>query len=70
MPSASRKGARVIFTDKGEIADDVIVDLVSVEPPGRAVMTITSDQELSSRVTRLGARAVPSEDFIAVLDRG
>lgn len=70
MPSASRKGARVIFTDEGEIADDVIVDLVSVEPPGRAVMVITSDQELSSRVTRLGARVVPAQDFNAVLDKG
>jgi predicted RNA-binding protein with PIN domain len=70
LPSGSRRGTRVIFTDEGEIADDVIVEMVSVEPPGRAVMVITSDQELSSRVTRLGARAVPSEDFISVLDRG
>jgi predicted RNA-binding protein with PIN domain len=70
MPSASRKGVLVIFTDEGELADDVLVELVSLEPPGRAVLVITSDQEVVQGVTRLGARALSSQEFNEALDRG
>jgi hypothetical protein len=48
----------------------VLVELVSLEPPGRAVLVITSDQEVVQGVTRLGARALSSQEFNEALDRG
>ena len=63
------RGVKVIFSPVGVIADDVIRDLVDVEPQGRVVVVVTSDQEIVGDVRRAGARAVDSDALIAVLTR-
>jgi hypothetical protein len=60
---------KVIFSAFGVIADDVIRELVDVEPQGRVVVVVTSDQEIVVDVRRAGARAVDSDALIAVLTR-
>ena len=57
----SARGVRVLFSAKGEIADDVVVELARVEPPGRPVVVVSSDREVADRVRRHGAHPVPSQ---------
>ncbi len=59
QPPAPR-GVRVLFSAADEIADDLIRRLVSAEPPGRAVVVVTSDRQVVSDTGRDGAWAVPS----------
>lgn len=66
---AAPRGVRVIFTPSGVLADDVIRDLVAVEPAGRAVVVVTSDQEVVSDVRRAGARTVSSAALVGLLNR-
>ena len=54
------RGVRVLFSAPGETADELIVRLVTAEPPGRPVMVVTSDQEIVDAVRRAGARAASS----------
>lgn len=56
----SARGVRVLFSAKGEIADDVVVELARVEPSGRPVIVVSSDREVADRVRRHGAHPVPS----------
>ena len=41
---------KVVFSPVGVIADDVIRGLVDVEPQGRLVVVVTSDQEIINDV--------------------
>src|SRR5690606_2590098 len=66
----SARGVRVLFSAKGEIADDVVVDLARVEPKGRPVIVVTSDRELVDRVRRYDAYAVPSPLLVKRIQRG
>jgi predicted RNA-binding protein with PIN domain len=58
------RGVRVLFSPRGVLADDVIRELVAVEPPGRPVGVVTSDREIARDVGRksgvrvIGARAL------------
>lgn len=54
------RGVRVVFSPEGVIADDVIRQLVAVEPRGRVVVVVTGDQAVARDVAREGARVVPS----------
>jgi predicted RNA-binding protein with PIN domain len=54
------RGVRVLFSAGDEIADDLIRTLVDAEPPGRAVIVVTSDQQVVVDVRRAGAWTVPS----------
>lgn len=54
------RGVRVLFSAADEIADDLIRRLVGLEPPGRPLVVVTSDQEVVTDVMRAGAWAVPS----------
>ncbi|MFR9802939.1 NYN domain-containing protein [Pseudonocardia sp. RS010] len=54
------RGVRVLFSDPGVIADDVIRDLVAAEPQGRPLLVASSDREVAASVRRRGAHAVPS----------
>lgn len=54
------RGVRVLFSDPGETADELIVRLVAAEPPGRPVLVVTSDQEIVDAVRRAGARPASS----------
>ncbi|WP_460497058.1 NYN domain-containing protein [Glycomyces tarimensis] len=66
----SARGVRVLFSAKGEIADDVVVDLARLEPKGRPVIVVSSDREVADRVRRHGAYAVPSPMLVRRTQRG
>ena len=66
---ATPRGVRVVFSPAGVIADDVIRDYVAVEPPGRVVVVVTTDQELARDVVGAGVRAVAAEALIAMIQR-
>ncbi|ANY08600.1 NYN domain-containing protein [Pseudonocardia sp. HH130630-07] len=59
-PVRGSRGVRVLFSEAGVIADDVIRDLVAAEPRGRPLLVATSDQEVVRSVRRSGAHTVPS----------
>ncbi|MEW9548794.1 NYN domain-containing protein [Nonomuraea sp. NPDC050783] len=63
------RGVRVLFSDPGEIADDLIRQLVRAEPPGRAIAVVSSDREVAESVRRMGARPVPSSLLLRRLGR-
>lgn len=63
------RGVRVRFSPFGVIADDVIRDLLDLEPPGRPVVVVTSDRALAADVAASGFRAVPAAALAALLAR-
>ncbi|MEV4564857.1 NYN domain-containing protein [Nonomuraea sp. NPDC049419] len=63
------RGVRVLFSAPGEIADDLIRQLVRAEPPGRAIAVVSSDREVAESVRRMGARPVPSGLLLRRLSR-
>lgn len=65
----SPRGVRVLFSPEGVIADDVIRDLVAVEPEGRVVVVVSSDQEIATDVRRAGAKAMSSPALVSLLTR-
>jgi predicted RNA-binding protein with PIN domain len=69
VPSAGPRGVRVLFSDPGVLADDVIRALVTAEPEGRPVVVVTSDRAVADSVRRRGAHPVPSAVLLARLVR-
>lgn len=69
VPSAAPRGVRVLFSDPGVLADDVIRALVAAEPEGRPVVVATSDRAVADSVRRRGAHPVPSPVLLARLGR-
>jgi predicted RNA-binding protein with PIN domain len=63
------RGVRVLFSEPGEIADDLIRQLVRAEPPGRAVAVVSTDREVADSVRRMGARPVQSALLLRRLGR-
>ena len=61
---------RLLFSREGETADDVLVRLVGLEPPGRPVVVVSSDGEVADGTRRGGGRPVPSRALLRLLDRG
>jgi predicted RNA-binding protein with PIN domain len=61
------RGVRVLFSARGEIADDLIRRLVAAEPPGRPLVVVTSDQQVVTDVLAAGAWTVPSAVFLSRL---
>jgi predicted RNA-binding protein with PIN domain len=61
------RGVRVLFSDAGVIADDVIRDLVAAEPQGRPLLVASSDKAVADSVRRRGAHAVPSSVLLGRL---
>ena len=66
---APPRGVRVRFSPVGVIADDVIRELLELEPPGRPVVVVTSDRALATDVDRLGFRAVAAPTLSRLLTR-
>lgn len=64
------RGVRVLFSRKGQTADDVIKALVRNEPNGRPVVVISSDKEVALGTSRHGAYALPSAALLRRLSRG
>ena len=69
VPTVSARGVRVLFSDPGVIADDVIRSLVGAEPEGRPLVVASSDREVADSVRRRGAHPVASAVLLARLGR-
>ncbi|PXY27266.1 NYN domain-containing protein [Prauserella muralis] len=69
IPLAGPRGVRVLFSDPGVLADDVIRSLVGSEPTGRPILVVTSDQAVVTSVRESGAHAAPSALFLTRLGR-
>jgi len=69
-PVAGPRGVRVRFSRPGVTADELIVQLVAVEPQGRPLVVVSADRAIAAAVVRSGARAVPSVTLLALLARG
>jgi predicted RNA-binding protein with PIN domain len=67
---APPRGVRVRFSKAGQTADDLIRAMVRAEPPGRAVVVVSTDREVADGVRRAGARPVPSTMLLRRLTRG
>ncbi len=67
--AAPPRGVRVLFSVEGQTADELIDRLVRAEPPGRAVVVVSTDREVADRAAEAGARAVPSSALLRRLDR-
>lgn len=63
------RGVRVLFSHKGETADELIRRLVRAEPAGRPVIVISSDREVADGVHRHGAYPLPAHTLLRRLAR-
>jgi predicted RNA-binding protein with PIN domain len=70
VPVPRFKGVRVLFSNPGEIADELIRRLVAAEPQGRPLVVVSSDREVAEGVRRSGARPVPALMLVKALARG
>jgi predicted RNA-binding protein with PIN domain len=69
VPVSAPRGVRVLFSAPGQIADDLIRQLVRAEPVGRALAVVSSDREVAESVRRMGARPVPAALLLKRLGR-
>lgn len=69
-PAWRVRGVRVLFSDPGVTADDLVRRLVRAEPEGRVVIVVSTDGEVARGVRAAGARAVPSKALLRLLSRG
>ncbi len=69
VPAAVPRGVRVLFSERGVLADDVIRSLVAVEPPGRPMVVASTDRAVADSVRRKGAHPVPSAVLVSRLSR-
>ncbi|MHB8452998.1 MAG: NYN domain-containing protein, partial [Mycobacteriales bacterium] len=63
------RAVRVLFTQPGEIADEVLIRFAAAEPPGRPVLVASSDGQVGRDARRFGARVLPSAALLAWLER-
>jgi predicted RNA-binding protein with PIN domain len=68
LPPAPR-GVRVLFSRKGETADELIRRLVRAEPAGRPVVVVSSDREVADGVRRHGAYPIGADALLRRLSR-
>lgn len=66
-PTPSARGARVVFTDPEELADDRIVDTVAAMGPDVPVCVVTSDRDVRRRCEALGANTLASGVFLRAI---
>nr|WP_084219231.1 NYN domain-containing protein [Spirillospora albida] len=69
VATGAPRGVRVLFSDPGRTADELIGELVRAEPDGRAVVVVSSDREVADAARRAGARPVPSPLLLRRLAR-
>ncbi|HEY0636052.1 MAG TPA: NYN domain-containing protein, partial [Pseudonocardiaceae bacterium] len=69
VPVAAPRGVRVLFSEPGVLADDVIRAVVAAEPEGRPLVVVTSDRAVADSVRRRGAHPVPSAVLLARFGR-
>ncbi|MEU8262890.1 NYN domain-containing protein [Micromonospora sp. NPDC048999] len=63
------RGVRVLFSRKGETADELIRRLVRAEPSGRTVVVVSSDREVAEGVRRHGAYPLGADSLLRRLSR-
>lgn len=63
------RGLRVLFSRKGQTADELIRALVRAEPPGRPVVVVSSDREVADGVRRHGAHPLSSDTLLRRIAR-
>jgi predicted RNA-binding protein with PIN domain len=63
------RGVRVLFSEPGRTADDLIRALARAEPAGRVLVVASSDREVADGVRAAGARPVSSAALVALLGR-
>ncbi|BCB78911.1 NYN domain-containing protein [Phytohabitans flavus] len=68
LPPAPRN-VRVLFSRKGETADELIRRLVRAEPSGRPVVVVSSDREVADGVRRHGAYPLGADALLRRLSR-
>jgi predicted RNA-binding protein with PIN domain/Skp family chaperone for outer membrane proteins len=69
VPAASGgRRVRVLFSDPGVTADEVIRRVVAAEPPGRPIVVVSADREVAEGVARPGVTALPSLVLLRLLD--
>jgi predicted RNA-binding protein with PIN domain len=68
-PPRGARGVRVLFSEPGVLADDVIRSIVAAEPHGRPVAVVTADRAVVNSVRAWGAYAVPSAVLVTRLAR-
>ncbi|HET9655819.1 MAG TPA: NYN domain-containing protein [Kineosporiaceae bacterium] len=61
------RGVRVVFSEPGRTADELVIRLVRAEPPGRPVIVVSSDAEVVAGSRAAGARPVPSTALLRLL---
>ncbi|MGE5827767.1 MAG: NYN domain-containing protein [Micromonosporaceae bacterium] len=64
------RGVRVLFSRKGQTADELIRQLVRAEPAGRPIVVISSDKEVADGVRRHGAYPLGADALLRRLARG
>jgi predicted RNA-binding protein with PIN domain len=69
VPASVPRGVRVLFSDRGVLADDVIRNLVAAEPAGRPMVVATSDRAVADSVRGGGAHPTPSAVLVNRLSR-
>lgn len=69
MPPSPR-GVRVLFSEPGQTADDLIRRFVAAEPRGRSIVVVSSDREVADGVRADGAHPVAATALLRRLDRG
>ena len=68
-PVVAPRGVRVLYSPRGVLADDVVRDLVGVEPQGRVVVVVTADRAVATDVAAAGARVVDPDALLGLLSR-
>ncbi|MFI0349822.1 NYN domain-containing protein [Actinomadura sp. 9N407] len=66
---AAPRGVRVLFSRPGSTADELIGELVRAEPPGRAVVVVSTDREVADAARRANARPAPATLLLRRLGR-
>jgi predicted RNA-binding protein with PIN domain len=64
------RGVRVLFSRKGQTADELIRRLARAEPRGRPLVVVSSDREVADGVRRHGAYPIASMALLRRLRRG
>jgi predicted RNA-binding protein with PIN domain len=63
------RGVRVLFSASGQLADDLIRQLLRAEPAGRPVAVASSDAEVAASARAAGAWSVPASVLLSRLER-
>src|SRR5690606_36736047 len=66
---AAPRGVRVMFSHPGQTSDELIWEQVRAEPPGRAVVMVSSVREVAVAARRADARPCPSTLLLRRLGR-